>query len=46
MTEISGGSGGNFGFTYDTGQWKIEKFETKENAYSLCQFIGGTFPKI
>ena len=40
ITEKSGGSGGNFGLIYDTDQWKLEEFDTKENAYSLCEFIG------
>ena len=40
ISEKSGGSGGSFGFTYDSDQWKLEEFATKENAYSLCEFIG------
>ena len=40
ITEKSGGRGGSFGLTYDTDQWKLEEFSTKENAYSLCEFIG------
>ena len=40
MAEKSGGSGGNFGFVYDTDQWKILEFDTKDNAYALCEFIG------
>ena len=34
------GTGGSFGFVYDTNQWKIQEFETIENAYALCEFIG------
>ena len=40
ISEKSGGSGGSFGLTYDTDQWKLEEFTTKENAYSLCEFTG------
>ena len=40
ISEKSGGSGGSFGLTYDSDQWKLEEFATKENAYSLCEFIG------
>ena len=40
ISEKSGGSGGSFGFIYDSDQWKLEEFTTKENAYSLCEFIG------
>ena len=40
ISEKSGGSGGSFGLVYDSDQWKLEEFATKENAYSLCEFIG------
>ena len=36
------GTGGSFGFVYDTNQWKIQEFETMENAYALCEFIGNS----
>ena len=45
VAEKSGGSGGNFGFEYDTDQWKILEFDTKENAYALCEFIGNLVKK-
>ena len=40
---ISGGAGGSFGFIYETNQWKLIEFETMENAYALCEFIGILF---
>ena len=40
MEEQSGGSGDSFGFVYDTDKWKIKEFQTVENAYALCEFIG------
>ena len=43
MEEQSGGSGDSFGFVYDTDKWKIKEFQTMENAYALCEFIGNTF---
>ena len=36
------GNGGSFGFVYDSNQWKIQEFETMENAYALCEFIGNS----
>ena len=36
------GTGGSFGFVYDTNLWKIQEFETMENAYALCEFIGNS----
>ena len=40
MEEQSGGSGDSFGFVYDIDKWKIKEFQTMENAYALCEFIG------
>ena len=39
MTIDSTSTGGFFGFSY-SGTWKLAKFDSKENAYSLCSFMG------
>jgi len=42
MTIDSTSTGSFFGFSY-SGTWKLEKFDSKENSYSLCSFTGKDF---
>ena len=34
-------SGDFYGFNHDGTSWSIKEYGSKENAFSLCTFIGG-----
>ena len=44
MTPSSPDSSGDYyGFDNDGSAWTIKEFGTKDNAFSLCTFIGNSF---